>query len=279
MKISIAVASFNYRRYLESCLSSIAAQTHRDLEVLVADGGSTDGSLELIESFAASDPRVRLVSRSDVGQADALVKCFAQASGEIACFLNADDSYLCNDALAAVVQAFTAYPQIDLVSFGGYYIDEQGRHIKPVRLRYHPLDHPGLMKHRTAVLQPATFWRRRVMNAIPIAPEFHFVFDVVFFYRAYQQFCWLELTKPVAGYRLHGDNKSMTVRPARIRELAEFERIKFGPGSLRGRYLDAVAVAAGLLGRVPAVGDSLQRLLYLAVDSAAFASVYRLPGI
>jgi glycosyltransferase involved in cell wall biosynthesis len=279
MKISIAVASFNYHRYLASCLVSIAKQTHRDIEVLIVDGGSKDGSLDLIKDFTSTDARFRLVSTADAGQADGLVKAFAHATGEIACFLNADDVYLCNDTLASVAEAFAAYPQVDILSFGGYYIDEQGRHLKPVRLRYHPLDDMGLMKYRTAVLQPATFWRRRVMDAVPIEPRFHFVFDVVFFYEAFRQFCWLELGKPVAGYRLHGANKSMTVRPARIKELAEFERIKFGTHSLRGRYLDIVATAARLLGHVPAAGQWLQRLLYLAVNSAAFASVYRLPGI
>jgi len=59
------------------------------------------------------------------------------------------------------------------------------------------------MPCRTAVLQPATFWKKEVYDAIEWPREFNFVFDVVFFYAAYQKFSWLELTKPVTGYRLH----------------------------------------------------------------------------
>jgi glycosyltransferase involved in cell wall biosynthesis len=279
VRISVAVASYQYARFLPACLESIARQTHADFEVLIGDGGSRDGSLEIIADYAARDSRFRLVSTSDNGQADAIARCFSHASGDILCFLNADDSYLCDDAFAAVADAFSGHPDIDLVSFGGVYIDADGRSLRPVRLRYHPLDHPGLMKHRTAVLQPGTFWRRRVLEAVPLPTRFHYVFDAVFFYEAYRRFGWLELEKPVAGYRLHGDNKSMTIRPARIRELAEFERLKFGADSWRGTYLDAVGAAAAAFGRVPAVGAALQRALYLVVNSLSFATVYRLPGI
>ena len=76
--------------YLEAAVQSVLAQPEA-LELLVADGGSTDGTLQWLEEFAASDPRLRIVSRSDVGPADALNKAFRAARGTLIAWLNADD--------------------------------------------------------------------------------------------------------------------------------------------------------------------------------------------
>lgn len=279
MKLSIAVPSFNYVKFIEACLKSIQNQNYENFEVLIADGGSTDGSLDIIKRFCAEDNRFRLVSTEDKGQADAIQKAFSLASGVIHGFLNADDTYLCDDAFSSVIKYLTDYRDISIVSFGGNYIDANGKWLKPINYRYHPMDGFHLMKYRTAVLQPATFWRRKVYDSIPWPAQYNFVFDVVFFYRAYQQYSWLELTKPLAGYRLHGDNKSMSVKAERVRELADFEEIKFGHGSFRSRYLKLVARVVAFLGQWGKVGDICNRLIYLTVNCLAFLTVYRLPGI
>lgn len=279
MKISIAVPSYNYARFLDACLNSILMQDYENFEVLIADGGSKDGSLEIIDRFCAQDMRFQLVSTSDQGQADAIKKAFVQATGDILCFLNADDCYLCVDALRGVVDAFNTYPSIDVLSMGGCYLDANGRWVRPIRYRFHPLDGFHLMRYRTAVLQPATFWRSKVYESIGWPTQFHFVFDVVFFYAAYQKYSWLELAKPVAGYRMHGDNKSAFVRSARIKELAQFEKIKFGPKSFRALYLSGIGAVAQTLEKLGSVGVFLNRALYQLVNTLAFVSVYRLPGI
>jgi glycosyltransferase involved in cell wall biosynthesis len=279
MKVSIAVPSLNYGRFVLQCLESLAGQQRVDLEVLIADGGSTDDTLQIVRDFCARDARFRLVSTKDSGQADAVKRSLAMATGEVFGFLNADDFLLCDDALSSAVDAFTARPDVDLVSFSGFYADDQGRNIKPIRLRYHPLDSLARMKYRASVLQPATFWRRKVAEAVPLRTEFHYVFDAVFFYEAQQRFSWLEFPKPVAGYRLHGANKSMSVRSVRIFELASFEQIKFGAGTPRAAYLRGVATLVRACERLPVLGGALRRLIYLGVNSLAFATAYRVPGI
>ena len=279
MKISIAVPSYNYASYLDACLCSILEQDYDNFEVLIADGGSTDGSLNIIKRFCDQDPRCRLVSTEDNGQADAVVKAFTNASGDIFCFLNADDFYLCRDALSSVVSAYNAYPNIDIVSFGGYYVDSVGRFIKPIHYRYHPLDSIALMKYRTAVLQPATFWKRTVQEALQIRRDFHYSFDSVFFYEAYGRFLWIELSKPIAGYRLHGINKSVQIIPARIFEIAKFEQLKFGALSLRPHYIRLIGSIVVILVKLPIVGKFLCRLIYKTVNAISFLTVYRLPGI
>jgi glycosyltransferase involved in cell wall biosynthesis len=279
MKISIAVPSFNYSQYIEACLKSIKEQSYTDFEVLIADGGSNDGSLDTIRRYCAEDERFRLVSQVDSGQADAIKKAFKHASGEILCFLNADDCYLSKDTLTNVAESFTLYSDVALISFGGYYIDANGRWLKPIHYRYHPFDGFHLMPYRTAVLQPATFWKKEVYDETEWPVQFNFVFDVVFFYAAYQKFSWLELNKPIAGYRLHGDNKSMTVRYERVLELAAFERIKFGQTSFRAFYLNLIGTAVKFLNKMGVIGEKGAQVIYFLVNSLAYITCYRLPSI
>lgn len=279
MKISIAVPSYNYAQYIDACLSSIKQQDYTNFEVLIADGGSNDGTLDTIRSYCAEDHRFRLVSQKDNGQADAIYRAFKSASGDVLCFLNADDCYLCRDALSSIVKAFSDNTQAGLVSFGGYYLDADGKRTKLINYRYHPLDSFHMMKYRTAVLQPATFWKKEVYLAIEWPRKFNFVFDVVFFYAAYQQFTWLEFSKPLAGYRLHGDNKSMSVRAARVIELAAFEKIKFGQNSIRAYYLNFIGNIIKLMDKLGSFGAKISKLIYLIVNSLAYITCYRLPSI
>jgi glycosyltransferase involved in cell wall biosynthesis len=279
MKISIAVPSYNYQGFLEVCLESIRTQDHLDYEVLIADGGSTDGSIETINRFCAMDSRFKLVSRKDSGQPEAVTKAFGVATGDIFCFLNADDHYLCRDALSSVVSAFSSYPGVDVISFARYYTDSDGRYVKPVHYRYHPADSMALMRYRTAVLQPATFWSRAVHDAIKLRSDFHYSFDSVFFYEAYCRFAWLELPKPVAGYRLHGSNKSVQIIPDRIFEIARFEQVKFGAKSLRSGYVRLIGAVVAILAPVPVIGKFLCRVVYRTVNTVSFLTVYRMPGI
>ena len=278
MKVSIAVPSLDYARFLIACLDSVRSQDMEEFEVLIADGGSRDDSLHIIERYCTLDQRFRLVSRSDVGQADAVQKALTYASGEILCFLNADDCYMSNDVLSRIVKVFDTRPDIDVVTLQGCFIDAAGRRIRKVRYRYHPLDSIRLMKRRTIVLQPATFWRRHVWESIGFRSEFHFVFDVAFFYEAYRRYQWLELPDEIAGYRWHGGNKSAQISAARILELAALERLKYGVSSWRGAYLDMVARLVKQLDSLPA-GAALKRFLRLLINGSAFLTIYRLPSI
>lgn len=279
MKISIAVPSFNYARFLRQCLDSIATQSHQDIEVLIADGGSTDGSVEIIEAYCQTDPRFKFVSRSDTGQADAIKLAFTHATGDILCFLNADDCFLHEEVLKTVVDDFQKNPQVSVLTYGGDYLDADGKKIKKINYRYHPLDGFHWMRYRTAIIQPATFWLEHVYNPGEWPSNYHFVFDVVFFYQAYLKYQWLESSVSVAGYRLHGDNKSMSVKSKRVFELAAFEGIKFGNNSIRARYLKLLASLIAKLERMGDLGKNLTHAIYIFNNSLAFLSFYRIPGI
>ncbi|WP_198003974.1 MULTISPECIES: glycosyltransferase [Cycloclasticus] len=279
LKISIAVPSYNYACFLEEALASIKRQYYANYEVLIADGGSVDGSLEIIERFCGEDERFRLISKKDAGQADAISKAFQFASGDILCFLNADDCYLDDDVFGLVVNAFKLNRSTEIISFGGAYIDIDGNWMKRINYRYHPLDSFDLMPYRTAVIQPATFWKRHVYDENVWPKEFNYVFDVVFFYNAFLKHSWLEVSNIVAGYRLHDNNKSLTVRSSRVFELAAFERIKFGEKSFRAQYLFKIARILQRHGKRKLGGLELSKAIYFIVNTVAYISVYRLPSI
>jgi glycosyltransferase involved in cell wall biosynthesis len=279
MKFTVAVPSLNYARYIADCLSSVLAQDHNDFEVLVCDGGSTDGSLGIIEQFAAKDSRINLLSTADSGQADALNKAFDAATGEILCYLNADDVYLANDALSMAAAAFSSNAAISVVSFRSLYIDSAGKRLGRVNRRVHPLDRLSWIKYRGQIVQPSAFWRREVSRQCPFNANWHFCFDWSFFYEAYGMFGFMERREIVAGYRLHGANKSAGVSWKRIAEMAAFEDARFGSGSLRGRYMRRVSNWAQSTDRLHWGGATARRCLRFAINAASFATCYRLPGI
>lgn len=279
MKISVAVPSYNHGKYLYYCLKSIQDQDYCNYEVLISDGGSTDDSLKIIKDFCKADSRFSLVSEKDNGQADAIMKSFSFASGEIFCFLNSDDVYLTGDVFTNVASSFQNNIDADIISFKGFYLDSSGEYIKKVNLRYHPFDTTANMKYRTAVLQPATFWKKEVFLSIPININYHFAFDAMFFYEAYSKFSWLDLPESVAGHRLHGSNKSLQICPERINELAELERLKFGSMSYRVFYLRFISGFVAFFSKIPFFGKLINKVIYLVVNSISFISFYRIPSI
>ncbi|MEO8856426.1 MAG: glycosyltransferase family 2 protein [Burkholderiaceae bacterium] len=104
MKISVVTVAFNSAATIADTLRSISSQSHADVEHLVIDGGSTDGTLDIVRSWTGH--AVRLVSEPDEGIYDAMNKGFALASGEIIGFLNSDDFYASSSVLAEVVEVF-----------------------------------------------------------------------------------------------------------------------------------------------------------------------------
>ena len=109
-KISIVIPSFNKARVIGQTLESIVGQGYPDYEVIIQDGGSTDGTLDIIKKFAKKCPReIKWESGKDKGQLDAINKGLSKASGEILTYINADDVYE-PGALDTVAKAYERVP-------------------------------------------------------------------------------------------------------------------------------------------------------------------------
>ena len=122
--VSIITPSFNQARYLESTIHSVLDQDYPNIEYIIVDGGSTDGSAEIIHGF--SDRLAWWVSEKDHGQTDAINKGFARAKGEILAWLNSDDTYQPH-AIAEAVGLLRDRPEVGLVYGDANFIDENGR--------------------------------------------------------------------------------------------------------------------------------------------------------
>ena len=161
MKVSIVTISFNQGAYLEEALTSVLTQECVDLEYIVVDPGSTDGSRETIERY--SDRIDRIIFEPDAGAADGLNRGFAHATGEIFGFLNSDDVLL-PGALSKVVRSFSENPNCDVVMGRGFMIDARGRRIRRIRSAGFTVDR--YFYGATSWLQQSTFFRRRAFNAV-----------------------------------------------------------------------------------------------------------------
>jgi glycosyltransferase involved in cell wall biosynthesis len=157
MKISIVTLSFNQRGYLQEAIESVLSQGYPDLEYIVVDPGSTDGSRELIKSYG--ERITHRVFERDRGAADGLNKGFAHATGHVYGFLNADD-ILFPGALALVADSFQMHPHCDLIMGNGHVIDGTGRKIRHIVARDFTVRR--YLYGGSSWMQQSTFFRREL---------------------------------------------------------------------------------------------------------------------
>lgn len=211
MKLSIVTPSFNQRDFLRATLNSILSQQGDfEIESIVMDGGSTDGTVELLKSI--NDPRVIWRSEKDHGQADALAKGLAIATGEIVGWINSDDLYV-DGAFAAAVEAFTAKPQAGWLVGRCDIIDENDREIRANVTRYKNwllsrYSYRRLLREN-CISQPAVFWRREFGQSVgPIDASLHHAMDYDLWLRMGKAGDPIILDRPVARFRIHSKSKT-----------------------------------------------------------------------
>ncbi len=156
--VSIVTPSYNQAVFLEAAIKSVFDQKYPNLEYLLVDGKSTDGSVEIIKKYA--DRIAWWISEADRGQADAINKGLQHAHGEIIAWLNSDDLYL-PGAFSTVVEYFQDHPQVGLVFGDLLAMDEKGEQINT--LRYGDYSAQDLMAFRI-IGQPAVFFRKDVLE-------------------------------------------------------------------------------------------------------------------
>ncbi len=265
-RISIVTPSYNQGRYIEETIRSVLLQGYPDLEYIVVDGGSTDGSAEVIRRYG---PWLAWwVSEPDSGQSDAINKGLARATGEVLAYLNSDDVYT-PGALGEVGRAF-AGPAVHWVSGRCLFFGPgaRGRRDWPRE----PWQHRWRWFVRNCLFQPSTFWRREVAERIgPFSTDFHLLMDYEYWLRMVADGCRVEWVDSVLSlYRLHPASKTMSydedflaeaarVRARHLRVLSARERqsVRRALAQQQGRKLRWRAWQEALSGRCIA---SLKRL-------------------
>jgi glycosyltransferase involved in cell wall biosynthesis len=161
-RISIVIPSYNQAAFLAGALDSLAAQAYPTLEVVVVDGGSTDGTVELLKK--RSDVVTRWVSEADAGQTNALNKGFDMATGEVFGWLNCDERYR-PGALRLAGATFARDPELDIVFGHRIVVDREGREIGRMRL---PGVHPrSYMLYAGGLLfSDTTFWTAALHRSV-----------------------------------------------------------------------------------------------------------------
>jgi glycosyltransferase involved in cell wall biosynthesis len=209
MKISIVTVSFNQRKFLKEALDSVLDQRYGDLEYIVVDPGSTDGSRELIESY--TDRLSKILMEPDRGAADGLNKGFEFATGEVCGFLNSDD-LLMPGSLQMVAEFFERHPECDIAMGNGHKVDGDGNRFANIKARDFTVQRH--LYGGTRWLQQSTFFRR---EAYLRSPRFNIVnrtcWDGEMFLN--MLICGAKvgyINSDLAAFRIHGESISGTGR-------------------------------------------------------------------
>jgi len=240
-RVSFVIPTRNQAPFLRRCIDSCLAQGLPEAEVLVQDGASGDGTRALLEGYR---DRIRWVSEPDSGQAQAVNRAVARASGEVIAWINSDDCYAGPGVLAEAVAAFDADPAVDLVCGDGLVVDVHGDPIRPYRNRTFTSARQ-LLTSPIGPPQPATLFRRRLfLEAGGLREDLHLTLDYELWLRLLPRARRVvRLERTLACMTFHPGAKSTAAMGQQIRELSRVKReaaARLGLGPL-----DRLRLAAG----------------------------------
>ena len=273
-RITIVTPSMNQARFLEETIRSVLLQGYPDLEYMVFDGGSKDGSVEIIrryEKWLAYG-----TSQLDEGQADAVNNGWRRATGDILGYINSDDTY-CPEALYLVAQTFARNPQPGLVYGRCHVIDELGavlreRHVRDATLA-------EVLRWSPSIPQPTMFVRRYVVETVGLLrPDLHYTMDYELSLRIGLKYKWQFIPNLLANMRDHPAAKTAVDPLRHIEEGIAVAEQFFGQalppdlGELKSKTLATLFVrkarVLSRLGRGTEARDVIARALKLCSDAS-----------
>lgn len=204
-RVTIVTPSYNQVEFLEETICSVLDQDYPNLEYFIIDGGSTDGSVEVIKKY--SHRLSGWVSEKDDGQTDAINKGFSLATGDVFAWLNSDDTYH-PGAIREAVAYLEAHPEAGMVYGDANLIDEESKVIGKFPARQ--TDYRRLMRGYVHIPQQASFFRGDLWRRVgPLDPTFYFAMDYDLWVRLSRLSRLDYVPRLWANFRLHGSAKSV----------------------------------------------------------------------
>lgn len=219
--ISVVTPSYNQAQFIRATIDSVLSQDYPSLEYFVIDGGSSDGTVEILKSYG---DKIKWVSEKDGGQADAINKGLRKSKGEVMAYLNSDDIYL-PGTLGRVGEHYSR-TQADWITGDCLTIDVDGKPSKANKIIslykrflmaiYSPLT---LRIADSMLPQPSTFWSRKAWDKVgEFNAKYHYVMDYDYWLRMAKYYVPHDLKAPLSGFRFQQDSKSQT---GRVKLMAE----------------------------------------------------------
>jgi len=221
--VSIVTPSYNQSRFLEENLLSVKSQDYPNIEHIIIDGGSTDGTMEILKRYEGTY-NLRWVSEPDEGHADAVNKGFAMAKGEIIGWLNSDDVYFDKGTISAAVKAFQIHPEADIIYGDCAYIWEDGTIL---RVQCVPGFRYSRLLRGCFLAQPAVFFRKHVVENHKLDKRLKVAIDYEYWLRLGKQYRFVHIPRILAADRNHRGRISV----------AQAEELRAVGGQLRQEYL------------------------------------------
>ena len=215
MKITVITPTWNQAEFIRKTIESVVTQTYQEIEYLIIDNCSEDGTEKIVKEYMEKYPYITYVREPDKGQAEAINKGFRRATGDIVCWINSDDFYYSNDVFETVVNAFTQNSAIQVLAGNGYYCDRSGNFTEPI-----PCDRKvpqWVLSRWYYILQPAVFWKRQ--PDMFLDEKYHYVFDWKYFILLQDRSPFTFIDKCFAAYRMYEDNKTGLDNAKRKKEI------------------------------------------------------------
>lgn len=214
--VTIVTPSFNQAEFIRATIESVLSQNYPNLEYLVFDGGSTDGTVAILREYSS---RLRFVSEKDRGQSHAINKGFQQAKGEVVAWLNSDDLFL-PGAIAKGAAALAQHARVGAIYGDGYQIDRAGN-----RIQKFPFTGPFNLWRLTFladyILQQTVFFRRSCVESVGWVDEsLHYGMDWDLLVRLGKRYGLAYVPEELGCLREYGEAKSFAGGVKRFSELA-----------------------------------------------------------
>jgi glycosyltransferase involved in cell wall biosynthesis len=252
MLISIVTPSYNQAKYVEATIQSVLSQDYAHIEYIIVDGGSTDGTLDVIQKY--EDKLSWWVSEKDKGQTDALNKGFTRAKGDILAWINSDDTYQPGAVLAAV-QYLQHHPNVGMVYGDCNFINENGKIIG--KFDAAQTSYGLLRRGYVHIPQQAMFFRAELWKQVgPLDPSFYFAMDYDLWTRIAARTEIKYVPQTWANFRLHTTGKTIM---ADERCWPEMIRVHYRDG---GSFVSAIVAKYYLRKLIAPIWNWRRRRMY-----------------